>query len=97
MVSWSYDIVSTPAPSIAKSPSSPLPVWIASHGHLLAPRARAVLISRREFQLAFISFLIVALKGPRAGMQVDSDFVSVAICQGMYREDEINTRWKRTS
>ena len=51
-------------------------------------RAKACLTSRREFQLAFITCLIIALKC-RAGMQVDSDFVSSTICQGLYAEDEI--------
>jgi len=51
-------------------------------------RAKNALTSRREFQLAFIACLILALKC-RAGMQVDSDFVSETICQKMYCEEEI--------
>ncbi|KAL7533554.1 hypothetical protein ACHAXR_005307 [Thalassiosira sp. AJA248-18] len=51
-------------------------------------RAKAALASRREFQLAFIACLIIALKC-RAGMHVDSDFVSTTICQNLYDPQEI--------
>ena len=44
--------------------------------------------SRRSFQLAYITCLIIALKC-RGGMQVDSDFVSTTICQGLYKPNEI--------
>ena len=44
--------------------------------------------SRRKFQLAFLTCLVIALKC-RAGMQVDSPFVSETICQGMYSPTEI--------
>ena len=44
--------------------------------------------SRRSFQLAYITCLIIALKC-RGGMQVDSDFVSTTICQGLYTPNEI--------
>jgi len=51
-------------------------------------RAKDALASRREFQLAFITCLVIALKC-RAGMQVDATFVSSTICQKLYDEDEI--------
>jgi len=53
-----------------------------------APRAEAAVASRREFQLAFIACLVVALKC-RAGMQVDAGFVTDTICQGLYGKEEI--------
>ncbi len=86
MVSWSYGIVDACSidREIACITASNLDRFMGTS----SPRARAALISRRDFQLAFISCLIVMLKC-RAGIQVDSDFVSGTICQGMYREDEI--------
>ena len=51
-------------------------------------RATIALVSRREFQLASISCLIIALKN-RAGMVVDSAFVSDILCQSMYTPQEL--------
>jgi len=61
---------------------------ITSSSPSSSSRAKNALTSRREFQLAFITCLIIALKC-RAGMQVDSEFVSETICQKMYCEEEI--------
>ena len=86
MTAWSYDIVdacSIPR-EIAVIGSAYFDRFLSSP----SPRAKAALVSRREFQLAFITCLIVALKC-RAGMQVDSDFVSDTICQKLYGEGEI--------
>eukprot|EP00970_Alexandrium_tamarense_P011030 scaffold2323_cov186-Alexandrium_tamarense.AAC.1 len=44
--------------------------------------------SKYDFQLIFITCLIIALKA-RAGMMVESDFVSATMCQGLYQQDEI--------
>ena len=44
--------------------------------------------TRKSFQLTYITCLIIALKC-RGGLQVDSDFVSTTICQGIYQPSEI--------
>jgi len=44
--------------------------------------------TRKAFQLTYITCLIIALKC-RGGLQVDSDFVSTTICQGIYQPSEI--------
>ena len=58
----------------------------------LSRSANCALMSRLEFQLAFIACLIIALKC-RLGMHVDSDFVSDIIChvkqsQCKYNKDQ---------
>jgi len=92
MCSWSYDIVD--ACSIDREVAI---IGISYFDRFMAtssapgPRSAAAtsaLQSRRQFQLSFIACLIIALKC-RAGMQVDSDFVSDTICQGMYDPAEI--------
>jgi len=49
---------------------------------------RGVPTTRKAFQLTYITCLIIALKC-RGGLQVDSDFVSTTICQGIYQPSEI--------
>jgi hypothetical protein len=86
MCSWSYDIVDACSidREIAVIGTSYFDRFMSSP----SPRARQALTSRRSFQLSFITCLIISLKC-RAGMQVDSDFVSDTICQGLYDADEI--------
>ncbi|KAL7530315.1 hypothetical protein ACHAXR_004595 [Thalassiosira sp. AJA248-18] len=92
MATWSYDIVdacSIPR-EIAIIGMSYCDRFLSSSKPSSSPpsRAKAALTNRREYQLAFITCLIIALKN-RAGMQVDSDFVSTTICQGLYDPQEI--------
>ena len=90
MISWSYDIVD--ACSIDREMAiigmsyfdrflltSPGISIFSYHNHNT---------SRRKFQLAYLTCLVIALKC-RGGMQVDSPFVSETICQGMYTPREI--------
>jgi len=49
---------------------------------------RGVPTTRKAFQLTYITCLIIALKC-RGGLQVDSNFVSTTICQGIYQPSEI--------
>ena len=86
MARWSYDIVDSC--SIDREVACIAMNYFDRFMCTPSPRANKALISRREFQLAFITCLIIALKG-RAGMQVDSDFVSDTICQRMYQSHEI--------
>jgi len=86
MCSWSYDIVN--ACSIPREVACIAMSYFDRFMCTSSQRARTALASRREFQLAFITCLIIALKC-RAGMQVDSDFVSDTICQKLYCEEEI--------
>lgn len=48
----------------------------------------ACLANQREFQLAFITCLVIALKG-REGMEVTPTFVALTMCQDMYHPEEI--------
>eukprot|EP00584_Thalassiosira_punctigera_P009042 CAMPEP_0172529088 /NCGR_PEP_ID=MMETSP1067-20121228/3254_1 /TAXON_ID=265564 ORGANISM="Thalassiosira punctigera, Strain Tpunct2005C2" /NCGR_SAMPLE_ID=MMETSP1067 /ASSEMBLY_ACC=CAM_ASM_000444 /LENGTH=339 /DNA_ID=CAMNT_0013313081 /DNA_START=89 /DNA_END=1105 /DNA_ORIENTATION=+ len=91
MISWSYDIVD--ACSIDREAACVAASYFDRFMCSKSLRSAAALSSRREFQLAFIACLIIALKC-RAGMQVDSDFVSDTICQGLYEEEEINAMEK---
>lgn len=86
MCSWSYDIVN--ACSIPREVACIAMSYFDRFMCTSSRRALTALASRREFQLAFITCLIIALKC-RAGMQVDSDFVSDTICQKLYCEEEI--------
>jgi hypothetical protein len=91
MASWSYDIVD--ACSIDRQAAVIGMTYFdrflsTSSSSSSNERAKAALTNRREFQLAFIACLCLALKC-RAGMQVDSDFVSATICQNLYTNDEI--------
>lgn len=86
MCSWSYDIVD--ACSIDREVACIAMSYFDRFMSTDSKRAHAALVSRRDFQLAFIACLIIALKC-RAGMQVDSDFVSDTICQGLYDAKEI--------
>eukprot|EP00578_Thalassiosira_sp_NH16_P017964 CAMPEP_0181107562 /NCGR_PEP_ID=MMETSP1071-20121207/17155_1 /TAXON_ID=35127 /ORGANISM="Thalassiosira sp., Strain NH16" /LENGTH=342 /DNA_ID=CAMNT_0023191091 /DNA_START=266 /DNA_END=1294 /DNA_ORIENTATION=- len=86
MCSWSYDIVD--ACSIDREVACIAMAYFDRFMSTDTKRAHAALVSRREFQLAFIACLVIALKC-RAGMQVDSDFVSDTICQGLYDAKEI--------
>ncbi|KAL7475496.1 hypothetical protein ACHAW6_001411, partial [Cyclotella cf. meneghiniana] len=51
-------------------------------------RAKAALISRQEFQLCFITCLVIAIKN-RGGMSVSSNFISKLLCHGLYSANEI--------
>ncbi|KAL9182214.1 hypothetical protein ACHAXT_012866 [Thalassiosira profunda] len=86
MASWSHDIVD--ACAISREVSCIAASYFDRFACTHSKRAKAALRSRRDFQLAFIACLVVALKC-RAGMQVDSDFVSGTVCQGLYDEGEI--------
>jgi len=90
MCSWSYDIVDACSidREIACIGMSYFDRFMGTYTTSSNQRAKSALLSRREFQLAFIACLILALKC-RAGMQVDSDFVSDTICQGMYEPEEM--------
>jgi len=55
----------------------------AAHAAAGSARARRALASHRTFQLCFITCLIIS------GMQVDSDFMSDTICQGLYDAKKI--------
>jgi len=86
MLDWSYEIMRTCA--ISRETAC---IGIQYFDRFLCTgsrRAKAALTSRREFQLAFITCLVVALKC-RAGMQVDAAFVSGTICQKLYNQDQI--------
>lgn len=85
MCSKSYNIVD--AYSIDREVSCIAMTYFDRFMATTSPSAKAALMSRREFQLAFIACLIIALKY-RAGMQVDSDVINT-ICQGMYNEKEL--------
>ncbi|KAL7540599.1 hypothetical protein ACHAXR_010298 [Thalassiosira sp. AJA248-18] len=89
MATWSYDIVdacSIPC-EIAINCMSYCDRFL-SKPSTSPPRDKAALTNHREYQLAFITSLIVALKN-FAGMQVDSNFVRSTICQGLYDPQEI--------
>ena len=90
MIQWSYDIVS--ACSIKKE--------IALIGLEYFDRYMSrscdnnhhpmtMTMTRRSFQLTYITCLILALK-THGGLQVESNFVSDTICQNLYSSDEIN-------
>jgi hypothetical protein len=52
-------------------------------------RAMSALLSRRDYQLAVVTCLVIALKC-RAGIRAGSNFVADTMCQGLYKKDEIH-------
>jgi len=86
MLEWSYDIVRACAISreIACVGAQYFDRFLCTPSR----RARAAAASRREFQLAFIACVVIALKC-RAGMKVEAAFVSETICQKLYDEAEV--------
>jgi hypothetical protein len=86
LCSWAYNIIDACEleRQIAVIAMTYLDRFMASKSH----RAQFALLNRRQFQLAFITCLIISLKS-RAGMKVESDFVSEVICQQMYQPSEI--------
>ncbi|KAL7545210.1 hypothetical protein ACHAWF_008557 [Thalassiosira exigua] len=90
MISWAYDIadacsVDREVACVAASHFDRLLRSEPSSPSCLAVRA---LSSRRDYQLAFVACLVVSLKC-RAGMRVDADFVSDAVCRKMYAASEV--------
>ena len=53
-----------------------------------SPGAKAALLSRKEYQLAAVACLAIALKS-RSGIRVGTDFVSRYVCQGLYDAREL--------
>ena len=86
MATWSYDIVD--ACSIDREVACIATTYCDRCMSTSSKRAKDGITSRRRYQLAFIACLIIALKC-RAGMTVDSDFVSDILCQRLYDKDEI--------
>lgn len=86
MITWSYQIVDCCriSRSIALSAASLFDRFMSKQ----SLRAGLAMHSKYDFQLIFITCLIIALKA-RAGMVVESDFVSATMCQGLYQQDEI--------
>jgi hypothetical protein len=86
LCSWAYNIIDACEleRQIAVIAMTYLDRFMASKSH----RAQFALLNRRQFQLAFVTCLIISLKS-RAGMKVESDFVSEVICQQMYQPSEI--------
>lgn len=90
MISWSYDIVD--ACSIDREMAT---IGMSYFDRFLLTSPGISIFSyhnhntsRRKFQLAYLTCLVIALKC-RGGMQVDSPFVSETICQGMYTPRKI--------
>jgi hypothetical protein len=52
------------------------------------PRAKLAMTSRHEFQLVFVTALVLALK-VQCGMNVELDFVCERICSDLYSEEEL--------
>mmetsp|Transcript_1407 Transcript_1407/g.3250 ORF Transcript_1407/g.3250 Transcript_1407/m.3250 type:complete len:357 (+) Transcript_1407:57-1127(+) len=86
MCSWGFDIVE--ACSIDKEVAVIGISYLDRFMSVPCPRTRACLLSRREFQLAFIACFIIALKG-RGGLSVAPEFICETICQGLYSQREI--------
>jgi len=86
MCSWGFDIVETC--SIDKEVAVIGISYLDRFMSVPCPRTRDCLLSRREFQLAFIACFVIALKG-RGGMSVAPEFISETICQGLYSQREI--------
>eukprot|EP01082_Thalassiosira_pseudonana_P015338 g13624.t1 g13624 contig9:81379-82269(-) len=86
MCSWAYNIIDACELErrIAFIAMTYLDRFMASKSH----RAQFALLNRCQFQLAFIACIIISLKS-RAGIEVESDFVSEVICQQMYHPSEI--------
>ena len=100
MCNWSYDIVD--ACQIDRevavigmnyfdrymSLSTTAATAASRRQHCSSTTCPRVPTTRKAFQLTYITCLIIALKC-RGGLQVDSDFVSTTICQGIYQPSEI--------
>jgi hypothetical protein len=86
MCSWSYQIVDSCSVdrSVAVIGMSYLDRFMCTS----SPRAATALASRREYQLAVVSCLVIALKC-RGGIKVGMGFVADAVCQGLYGADEL--------
>ncbi|KAL3772359.1 hypothetical protein ACHAW5_010361 [Stephanodiscus triporus] len=87
MISWSFAIVDVC--SIDREMACIGASYFDRFMSTSAVGAADAMLSRRSFQLAFITCLVVALKC-RGGMQIDSHFVSDVICRDQYDEVEIN-------
>jgi len=86
MCSWSYQIVDSCSVdrSVAVIGMSYLDRFMCTS----SPRAATALASRREYLLAVVSCLVIALKC-RGGIKVGTGFVADAVCQGLYGADEL--------
>ncbi|KAL3794571.1 hypothetical protein HJC23_008027 [Cyclotella cryptica] len=83
---WAYSILSACSfdNSIGSVAFSYFDRFLSSHH----PRAKFAMTSRHEFQLAFVTALVLALK-VRCGMNVELDFVSDRICCGLYPQEDL--------
>ena len=86
MCSWSYQIVDSCSVdrSVAVIGMSYLDRFMSTS----SPGAAAALASRREYQLAVVSCLVIALKC-RGGIKVGTGFVADDVCQSLYGADEL--------
>lgn len=87
MISWSFNIVDVC--SIDREMACIGASYFDRFMSTSAVGAADAMRSRRSFQLAFITCLVIALKC-RGGMQIDSHFVSDVICRDQYDANEIN-------
>ena len=87
MCSWCYQIVDSCSidRSVACVGMSYLDRFMCTPSH----RATSALASRREYQLAAVCCLVVALKC-RGGIKVGTDFVADSVCRGLYDADELD-------
>jgi hypothetical protein len=87
MCSWSYQIADSC--SICRGVAVVGVSYLNRFVCAPSPRAAKALRSLREYQLASVSCLVIALKC-RGGLQVGTGFVADTVCQGMYSVDELN-------
>jgi len=87
MLSWAYDIMDICKIDrcVAITAMTYLDRFLSNS---ICRRAKVALSSRQEFQLCFITCLIIAIKN-RGGMSVSSHFISKLLCHGLYSANEI--------
>ncbi|KAL3804010.1 hypothetical protein HJC23_006401 [Cyclotella cryptica] len=84
---WGYHTIAA-CPGIARSTGVVAILYFDRFLSTSSPIAKWVLKDRREFQLAFVACLVIALK-VHSGLNVELDFVSGVICDDMYDIKEI--------
>lgn len=87
LMKWAYEILD--ACNIERSVAGIAISYFDRFMCTTSRRAKNALASKHEFQLVFISCLILAMKC-RSGMSIDLEVVSKVICQELYNQEELN-------
>jgi hypothetical protein len=85
LCNWGYQIIA----ACAVSRSTAVTAFSIFDRFLSSSSPAAALADVQDFQLAFVTCLVIALK-VRSGFKVETDFVSETVCGNMYCPEELN-------